>query len=150
MATQANIYSGRTPKGIDGLPQRMTVKLGTGVSVGMGEIHVVVSGYGARPAAANAATGKCAGMTTQNVDNASGADGDLSVVCESNEMFDFKNDATHPCSQADVNKKVYASDKETISNNSGDGPLVGVLKAFNASDAESGRPCRVLIQANLG
>ncbi len=150
MATQADIYAGRTPKGIDGLPRRMTSKLGSGVAVGMGELHVIVAGYGARPAAANAATGKCAGVTLANVDNAAGANGDLSVDCESGYLIDVKNDATHPCSQADVGKSVYASDKETVGNNSGDGPKVGVLKYYNPSDAESGRPCRILVQADLG
>lgn len=150
MATQADIYGGTVDKAIDGLPKDMTVKLGTGVSVGRGELHVIVSGYGKRPAAANAATGKCAGVTLQNVDNAAGADGDLEVVCRSGVMKDFKNHGVHPCAQDDVGKLVYASDKETISTDSGDGPPVGVLKYFNPSDAEPGRPCRVFVKADLG
>lgn len=110
--------------------------------VGIGNLIVTVAGYSAFPAAANAATGFCAGVSLDAVDNTGGADGALQITCE-NGTYDFKADGTHPPTQADVGKVVYASATDTISNTSTDGPAVGKLVEFAPANQAPSRPCRV-------
>lgn len=132
-------------------PGRRIVQLGANVIGYYGNMIVELSGYGVVPAAANAATAHMAGMIVDGltssslpVDNTGGADGALSVVVDSFDVA-FANDGTHPCSQADVGNKVYASSGTTISNNSADGPPAGKLIGYNASDVQ-GRPCLVALE----
>jgi len=108
----------------------------------MGYLVVTVSGYGTVPAAANAASGKLAGVCLDQADNTGGSNGAITVTCEDG-TYDFLNDGTHPCAQADVGATVYASAKDTISNTSTDGPPVGKLVEFLATPDSPNRPCRV-------
>jgi len=126
--------------------KRRVVKLDASVNGQLGHMLVTVSGYGKVPAAANAATGKMAGVIVEPNDNSAGAQGALSVVCQDGE-YDFANDGTHACTQAHVGLTVYASDGNTISNDSGDGPVAGTLVAFNPTDISvAGRTCRVRLK----
>ena len=118
------------------------VPLKAGVKASAGELLVVVAGYGVYPASANAATGLCVGVVVKPADNTSGADGAVSCVCEDGEK-DFANNGTHPVAVTDLMKTVYASDKQTISINSSDGPPVGVLTEYNTTSTIPGAPARV-------
>jgi hypothetical protein len=124
-------------------PGRVSVKLDAAVNAELGFMLVTVAGYGRIPAAANAATGKMAGLVVQPADNSAGIQGALSVIVD---VFtaDFAADGTHPPTQADVGKLVYASSATTISNNTADGPPAGKLIAFVTGDPQ-GRPCRVAL-----
>lgn len=125
---------------------RRVVKLDASVNGQLGHMIVTVSGYGKVPAAANAATGKMAGVIVEPNDNSAGLQGALSVVAQDGE-YDFANDGTHACTQAYVGLTVYASDGNTISYDSSDGPVAGTLVAFNPSDLSvAGRPCRVRLK----
>lgn len=124
-------------------PGRRPVKLAANVVAEIGFMIVQVAGYGAIPAAANAATGHMAGIVVDPADNTGGAAGDVSCVVD---VFtaNFANDGTHPCTQADVGNIVYAASATVISRNSADGPPAGKLIAFNSSDIQ-GRPCEVAL-----
>ena len=121
------------------------VKLDANVNGELGKMIVTVNGYGRIPAAADAATGKMRGTIADAADNTGGAQGAKTVTAVPG-VRRFKNDATHPCSAADVGKLVYASDGDTISVNSADGPPAGTLLEFNAADP-MGRPNKVALQA---
>lgn len=136
------LLAGRTRTQETGVMRRQNVQLGAAVVVDIGYAVVTVAGFGHLPAMANAATGKIAGMAMSQADNTLGADGALSVVCEDG-TYDFKNDGTHPCSQADVGNVVYLSDFQTISNNSADGPPAGRLVDFAPANQFPSHPCRV-------
>lgn len=125
-------------------PGPSTVKLDSNVNAELGKMTVSVSGYGQVPAAANAMTGQMRGVNVDAVDNTGGAQGAKSVTCRPG-VFRFKNDGTNPCTQAHVGTTVYASDGETISSNSADGPPAGMLLEFNSADA-LGRPCKVALK----
>lgn len=127
-------------------PGRRAVALGTNVITYFGNMIVELNGYGVVPAAANAATAHMAGIVIDGLpaDNTGGADGAISVIVDSFDVA-FANDGTHPCSQADVGNKVYASSGTTISNNSADGPVAGKLIGYNPSDVQ-GRPCLVALE----
>ena len=125
-----------------GVVLRQNVKMKANHVVEVGNLIVTVSGYSAFPATANAATGKIAGVSLDAADNTGGADGAQTITAEDG-TYDFKNDGTHPCAQADVGSTVYASAKDTISNTSSDGPPVGKLVEFAPSDQAPSRPCRV-------
>lgn len=125
-------------------PGRRAVKLDAAVNGELGNMIVEVAGYGQVPAAANAATGSMAGIILDPADNTLGIQGALSVVVDSFTVA-FANDGTHPCSQADVGHKVYASSGTTISNNSADGPIAGKLIEYVPSDVQ-GRPCLVALE----
>lgn len=124
-------------------PGTVPVKLAADVVADIGNMLVVVAGYGQIPAAANAATGHMAGIVVTPADNTDGAAGDVTAVCDPDTAA-FANDGTHPCSQADVGHIVYASSATVISNNSGDGPPAGKLIAYNTADTQ-GRPCVVAL-----
>lgn len=138
----ANDIIQRTRVYDNGVLLRQNVAMKANHVVGIGNLIVTVAGYSAFPAAANAATGLCAGVSLDAADNTGGADGALSITCE-NGTYDFKNDGTHACSQADVGKVVYASATDTISNTSTDGPPVGKLIEFAPANQGPSRPCRV-------
>jgi hypothetical protein len=125
-------------------PGPSIVKLDANVNAELGKMTVSVSGYGQVPAAANAMTGQMRGINVDAVDNTGGAQGAKSVTCRPG-VFRFKNDANNPCTQATVGATVYASDGETISTASADGPPAGMLLEFNAADA-LGRPCKVALK----
>lgn len=129
--------------GLATYPGPHTVKLDAAVNAEQGIMLVTVSGYGKIPAAANAATGKMRGVVVDSADNTSGAQGALSCTVRPG-RYRFANSAGNPCSQATVGSKVYAADGNTISSNSADGPLAGVLLEYDASDAQ-GRPCDVAL-----
>ena len=124
-------------------PGRVSVKLDAAVNGELGFMLVTVAGYGRIPAAANAATGKMAGLVVEPADNSAGIQGALSVIVD---VFtaDFAADGTHPPTQADVGKLVYASSATTISNDAADGPPAGKLISFVVGDPQ-GRPCRVAL-----
>lgn len=128
-------------------PGRIPVKLDAAVNAEMGVMIVTVSGYGKIPAAANAATGRMAGIVVEPYDNTNGAQGAGSCVVDTYTAY-FANDGTHPCSQADVGALVYASNGTTISNNSSDGPKAGKLIRYDSSNAQ-GRPCLVALDCML-
>lgn len=124
-------------------PGTVAVKLAANVVADMGNMIVVVAGYGAIPAAANALTGNMAGLVIQPADNTGGSAGAVTAVCVPDTAA-FANDSTNPCAQADVGNIVYASSATTISNNSADGPPAGKLIGYNTSDVQ-GRPCLVAL-----
>lgn len=124
-------------------PGTVPVKLAANVVADMGNMIVVVAGYGEIPAAANQATGNMAGLVIQPADNTGGAAGDVTAVCVPDTAA-FANDGTHPCTQADVGNIVFASSATTISRDSADGPPAGKLLAYNTSDIQ-GRPCLVAL-----
>jgi len=129
--------------GTNTAPGRKPVKLDASVNAQYGNMIVEVAGYGQVPAAANAATGKMAGIVLDEADNTGGAQGAKTCVVD---VFtsSFAADATHPPTQADVGKLVYASSGTTISRDSGDGPPAGKLIEYTTSDPQ-GRPCRVAL-----
>lgn len=134
------------PRANVGPVSRRVVPLKSGVNGELGKMISTVSGYGKVPAAADAATGKMAGVITEAADNSGGGDGALSVIADGGE-YDFKNSTTHACTAAHVGLTVYAEDGDTISSDSGDGPVAGTLVAFNPSDITvAGRPCRVRLK----
>ena len=124
-------------------PGTVAVKLAANVVADMGNMIVLVAGYGAIPAAANALTGNMAGLVIQPADNTGGAAGDVTAVCVPDTAA-FANDGGNPCTQADVGNIVYASSATTISRNAGDGPPAGKLLAYNTSDIQ-GLPCLVAL-----
>lgn len=131
-----------------GVPQRRLVLLDAAVNGESGKMLVTVAGYGRVPAAANAATGRMAGIVVVPADNTLGAQGAEEAVTEDGE-YDFANSGTHPCTQADVGGVVYAADGDTISNDATDGPVAGTLVAFNPPDPTvTGRPCRVRLKTD--
>lgn len=140
----ADTYRPEDSNGLADFPGPSTVSLDAAVNAELGKMLVSVSGYGQVPAAANAATGLMRGVVTDAGDNTAGAQGAQVAIARPG-VYRFKNDGTHPCAQVDVGAKVYASDGETISKNSGDGPLAGTLLEFNAADG-MGRPCKVVLQ----
>lgn len=149
MATSPDNYAGTVLAADDGgLGPRKTVLLGAGVSVGRGYAIVEVAGYGQHPAAANASTGKCAGVTMDNVDNAGGAAGAASVGAEGGTR-DFKNSSVNPCTQADVGKAVYGEAYDTVGNLNTAGPPLGKLVSFGAVESLPGYPCRVRLNVDL-
>ena len=101
---------------------------------------VSVSGYGQVPAAANAMTGQMRGINVDAVDNTGGAQGAKERDVPSRRV-PLQERRDHPCTQAHVGTTVYASDGETISRDSADGPPAGTLLEFNAADS-LGRPAR--------
>ena len=132
-------------------PGRSQVQLDANVSAGKGGMICVSqtggnAGYGVTPSATYSNTnGVIAGVVEDEADNTGGAAGAATVTAVPG-VYRFLNSGTHPCSQATVGAKVYASDAQTISTNSGDGPFAGTLKEFNASDL-LGLPCKVTIRA---
>ena len=124
-------------------PGTVAVKLAANVVADLGNMIVLVAGYGAIPAAANALTGNMAGLVIQPADNTGGAAGDVTAVCVPDTAA-FANDSTNPCTQADVGNIVFASSATTISRDSADGPPAGKLLAYNTSDIQ-GRPCLVAL-----
>lgn len=140
----ADRFSPEHNNGLATFPGPRKVLLDANVNGELGKMIVTVAGYGAVPAAANAATGKMAGIIEDAADNTGGAQGALSVTARPG-VFSFANDATHPCTIAHVGFAVYASDGSTISNNSADGPPAGTLIEYDASDPQ-GRPCKVALK----
>lgn len=124
-------------------PGTVAVKLAADVVADLGNMIVLVAGYGEIPAAANHATGNMAGLVIQPADNTGGSVGDVTAVCVPDTAA-FANDGTHPCTQADVGNIVYASSATTISRDSADGPPAGKLIGYNTSDIQ-GRPCLVAL-----
>lgn len=129
--------------GLATFPGPRKVLLDAAVNAEQGKMIVTVSGYGKVPAAANAATGKMAGVVVESGDNTSGAQGALACMCRPG-VYRFANSAGNPCSQATVGAKVYAADGDTISTASGDGPPAGTLVYYDSTDAQ-GRPCEVAL-----
>src|SRR5262245_28528323 len=86
-------------------------------------------GYAVR--AGTASTGRVVGVARAEA-TAPTASGDYNVnlLCG---VFAFAVHGTHTPTIADVGKAVYASDDQTISNDSGDGPLGGTLVGFEAT-----------------
>ena len=138
----ATVYGGLVIADDTGSARRFQVDLKAGVKADAGMLLVQVAGLGVLPAAENAATGHCAGVVKEPADNTSGADRDVYAITQDGTR-DFANDATHPCTAADEGATVYASDYQTVSRTSTDGPPVGKLVKFNPSNALPSRPCRV-------
>lgn len=128
-------------------PGKVSVSLDAAVNAEIGNMLVQVSGYGKAPAAANAATGRMAGVVITPYDNTAGAQGAGSCVCEPITAA-FANSGSNACSQATVGALVYAADGVTISTASADGPKAGKLIRFDSSNAQ-GRPCIVALDCTL-
>lgn len=81
------------------------------------------------PAASGTGTLVVAGIAEEQVDNLTGASGDLEVVVESDVTVNLVNDGTAPVTQAHVGTVVYAVDDQTISSSSDSAarPAVGIL-----------------------
>lgn len=124
-------------------PGTVPVKLAANVVADIGNMLVVVAGYGEIPAAANFNTGHMAGIVTTPADNTGGAAGDVTAVCNPDTAA-FANSGTSPCSQADVGHIVYAASATVISTLNTDGPPAGKLISFNSADVQ-GRPCVVAL-----
>lgn len=128
-------------------PGKVAVKLDAAVNAEVGLMIVQVAGYGQIPAAANAATGRMAGVVIDAYDNTSGAQGAGSCAVVPVTAA-FANSGTHACSQATVGALVYAESGTVISSNSADGPKAGKLIAFDSSNPQ-GRPCIVALDCTL-
>ena len=124
-------------------PGTVAVKLDANVVADIGNMLVVVAGYGQLPAAANYNTGHMAGIVNTPADNTGGSAGDVSAVCNPDTAA-FANSGSNPCSQADVGHIVYAASATVISRLNTDGPPAGKLIAYNTADVQ-GRPCVVAL-----
>jgi hypothetical protein len=145
-AATTNTFTPERNYGQNPAPGRTAVKLDAAVNALVGTMLVTVSGYGRLPAAANAATGRMAGIVENGADNSLGAQGDLTAYARSM-VVRLQNDAGNACSQATVGSLVYASDNLTVSTASGDGPKAGKLIGFYSDDPQ-GRPCEVALICN--
>lgn len=111
-----------------GAPSGSQVPVAAAKAIYMGAMVALLtaSGYATDPDAAT--TGAVLGVAQANADNTAvgASNGDVSVnILEG--LFWRPADGTHPPVITDVGKVVYASDNYTISNDSSDGPVAGVL-----------------------
>ena len=124
-------------------PGRTYVSIDANQNIELGKMVVTVAGYGRIPAAADAATGRMRGVAEDTVNNNPGLQGAKSVSVRPG-VFCFKNNSTHPLVAADVGKLVYASDGDTVSYDSTDGPKAGTLIEF-VTNSPQGTPCKVVL-----
>ena len=108
--------------------EQVPIKSGSKIYQGAMVCLVLASGYAVR--AGTAATGPVQGVARAESTQPT-ADGGANVILLVG-IFEFPVHATHTPTIADVGKPVYASDDNTLSNFSSDGPLAGILTGFNA------------------
>lgn len=89
---------------------------------GGGLVAVNAAGY-ALPAA-DAASLKVIGRAEEQVDNSSGANGDLTVKVRRKKAFVFKNSATNACTIAHLLTNIYVQDDETVASAGGVNSIV--------------------------
>lgn len=73
---------------------------------------------------------KFGGIAIQEADNSSGADGAIEVECWRTGIFEWTHSGL---TQADINKKVYASDNNTITLTSSSNVLIGEIVRYVSS-----------------
>lgn len=78
-----------------------------------------LTGTGAAVPYSTAASGVCVGVSQNESDNTSGADGAKRVLVESKRMYSFANDGTNPFSEASlIGAVAYGSDDHTVASSS--------------------------------
>lgn len=94
----------------DGVLVPFPVAAGEVIPVGT---MVCLNAAGFAVSAKDVADLKCVGCADERVDNTLGQDGDVKVCVWRNKTFNFANDGT--LTQADVGKKVFIKDNQTVS-----------------------------------
>lgn len=95
----------------------------TAVAIGAGKMVAVnASGYAIE--AADAAGQKVMGRAETAVDNASGANGAISVNVRRKKAFKYKNSGTNAVAVAHIGTNIYVKDSETVSSAGGTNNIV--------------------------
>lgn len=101
---------------------------------GGGMVAKNAAGFGV-PAADSAGL-KVIGVSDEQVDNLSGANGDEQIIVRRKKVFGLKNSATNPVTAANLFGDVYVEDDETISSVGGTNSIVaGILIGVGADGA---------------
>ena len=128
-------------------PGPVNVPMFASTTAYVGQMLVSVGGYGKHPDAANAMTGTMRGVVVDGAIESTGVNGGATAVCKPG-VYRFKNHGTNPAAATNVPCVVYASDGETVSIDSADGPPAGTLIGFDANDPQ-GCPCEVVLKCFL-
>lgn len=114
---------GRKPHGKDG--RDITVPVDGGTTIVEGTLVSQLTATGMLVPASTANSGPAIGVSTHDIDNASGSDGDVRCIVETDRIFIFANGtSTDACSEATlIGSPVYAFDDHTVYDNDASGTL---------------------------